>query len=163
MQICLTVIEGPHQGQVFSFGGHDTFLVGRSKHAHFRLPYKDKYFSRIHFLLEVNPPRCRVIDMGSRNGTFVNGQKISKADLKDGDLLTAGHTVLRLGLLKGAAGEDAWAPQTQEIRIAIPPLVAGYDVLRELGRGSLGVVHLARHQADNALVALKTIVPTLTA
>src|SRR5262245_19908683 len=56
MPICLTVIEGPHQGHVYNFGGHDTFLVGRSKHAHFRLPNKDKYFSRIHFLMEVNPP-----------------------------------------------------------------------------------------------------------
>jgi hypothetical protein len=60
MQLCLTVIEGPHQGEVFTFAGHDTFLVGRSKKAHFRLPHKDRYFSRVHFLMELNPPVCRV-------------------------------------------------------------------------------------------------------
>src|SRR6185369_4346833 len=94
MRVTLTVIGGPHTGQAFSFSGHDTFLVGRSKRAHFRLPQKDKYFSRVHFLIEVNPPNCRIMDMGSRNGTHVNGQKVEMTDLKDGDQIRAGHTVL---------------------------------------------------------------------
>ena len=38
-------------GQTFSFDRHDTFLVGRSPSAHFRLPGKDEYFSRVHFLV----------------------------------------------------------------------------------------------------------------
>jgi pSer/pThr/pTyr-binding forkhead associated (FHA) protein len=97
MPISLTVIEGPHQGQVFTFAGQETFVVGRSNKAHFRLPHKDKYFSRVHFVLEVKPPHCRLVDMGSRNGTYVNGQKVTAAvDLKDGDLITAGHSVLRV-------------------------------------------------------------------
>src|SRR3954454_9298863 len=76
MRVTLPVIGGPHAGQVFSFAGHDTFLVGRSKRAHFRLPAKDRYFSRVHFLVEVNPPQCRLMDMGSRNGTYVNGRRV---------------------------------------------------------------------------------------
>jgi serine/threonine-protein kinase len=191
MQICLTVIEGPHQGQVFTFGGHDTFLVGRSKHAHFRLPHKDKYFSRIHFLMEVNPPRCRVVDMGSRNGTYVNGQKVSAIDLKDGDLITAGHTVLRIGLLQDSITEDelpplprealalaapatvagqATTPNTQRLAAGASPVeipvvqpIKGYHILRELGRGGMGVVYLAQRLADNSLVALKTIMPAMAA
>jgi hypothetical protein len=31
MRLHIAVIAGPHQGQVFTFTGHDTFLVGRSK------------------------------------------------------------------------------------------------------------------------------------
>ncbi len=96
MRITLTVIAGPHQGQVYSFSGHDTFLVGRSRRAHFRLPEKDRYFSRIHFLVEVNPPCCRLMDMGSRNGTYVNGQKVEMADLKDSDQIRAGRTILQV-------------------------------------------------------------------
>jgi hypothetical protein len=38
MRVLIAVIAGPHQGEVFTFAGHDTFLVGRSKRAHFRLP-----------------------------------------------------------------------------------------------------------------------------
>jgi hypothetical protein len=68
MQLTLTVIEGPSTGQVFTFTGHDTFLVGRSPRAHFRLKPepgagKDLYVSRMHFLVEVNPPLCRLLDL----------------------------------------------------------------------------------------------------
>ena len=92
MEIRLTVIEGPHQGRTFTFEGHETFIVGRSKYAHFRLPVKDKYFSRNHFLAEVNPPRCRLMDLGSTNATFLNGQKVGAIDLNDGDLIAAPPT-----------------------------------------------------------------------
>ena len=91
MRVLFAVIGGPHEGQTFSFDRHDTFLVGRSKRAHFRLPEKDEYFSRIHFLVEVNPPHCRVMDMGSRNGTYINGKKVSRSDLRDGDKIRAGE------------------------------------------------------------------------
>src|SRR5262249_27329729 len=98
MRVLIAVIAGPHQGQVFTFTGHDTFLVGRSKRAHFRLPEKDEYFSLIHFLVEVTPPRCRLMDMKSTNGTYVNGQKVLVADLAHGDKIQAGQTVLQISL-----------------------------------------------------------------
>src|SRR3954447_11366472 len=96
MRINLKVKAGPHEGKVFEFEERDNFIVGRSPRAHFRLPIKDKCISRIHFLIEMNPPHCRLIDMGSTNGTTVNGRKVVRADLKDGDLITAGQTVLQL-------------------------------------------------------------------
>src|SRR5690349_15194696 len=98
MRITLRVTSGPHTGQEFTFAGHDTFLVGRSSQAHFRLPLKDRYFSRLHFLVEVNAPRCRLMDMGSRNGTYVNSRKVSHADLRHGDQIKAGHTCLLVAL-----------------------------------------------------------------
>jgi pSer/pThr/pTyr-binding forkhead associated (FHA) protein len=96
MRITLTVTAGPNKGREFSFVGHDTFLVGRSQRAHFRLPGKDRYFSRIHFMVEVNPPSCAVMDMGSRNGTHVNGTRVERCVLKNGDTIRAGHTILRV-------------------------------------------------------------------
>src|SRR5215472_14339760 len=97
MRINLTVTSGPHTGKVFAFEEHDYFLVGRSKRAHFQLPAKDKYFSRIHFMVEMNPPVCRVMDMGSHNGTYLNGRKVEEAaDIHDGDRIKAGHTILRV-------------------------------------------------------------------
>ena len=96
MRITLAVTAGPHEGRSFTFDGHDTFIVGRSERAHFRLSVKDRYFSRIHFMVEVNPPHCRLMDLRSRNGTYVNGVKVAAADLKNGDEIKAGKTILRV-------------------------------------------------------------------
>ena len=78
------------------FEGHDTFLVGRTKDAHFQLTYDDPYFSRRHFLIEVNPPRCRLIDLNSRNGILLNGAGVQTAEVADGDEIAAGHTVFKV-------------------------------------------------------------------
>src|SRR3954447_26629333 len=93
MIVTLRVTQGPHTGLSFSFRDHDTFLVGRSPDAHFRLALKDKYFSRIHFMVEVNPPACRLMDMASTNGTYVNGRRVTTVDLRDGDVIKGGKTV----------------------------------------------------------------------
>jgi serine/threonine-protein kinase len=101
MQLVLTAVAGPHVGQTFTFTGHDRFLVGRSAKAHFRLrpsADRDLRISRLHFMVEVNPPLCCLYDMRSRNGTFVNGKRVAQAQLKHGDEVRAGHTVLKVSL-----------------------------------------------------------------
>ena len=93
MQVNLKVLAGPYLGRVFSFNQPDTFLIGRTEDSHLCLP-DDKFFSRHHCLLEVNPPRCFMRDLGSTNGTFVNGQRVNEAFLKSGDRIQGGATVL---------------------------------------------------------------------
>ncbi len=106
MRITLTITAGPHAGRSFSFEDHQNFIVGRSKKAQFRLPKDDVYFSRNHFLIEVNPPLCRLLDMGSRNGTFVNSERVESAELKDGDEICGGQTVLTVSISDAATIDD---------------------------------------------------------
>ena len=54
---------------------HDTFLLGRMKDCHLCVP-GDPQVSRHHFLLEACPPTASLRDLGSLNGTHVNGKKI---------------------------------------------------------------------------------------
>ena len=62
------------------------------------MPVEDKYFSRHHFLIEVNPPKCRLLDLASTNGTRVNGRKVRSADLKADDLIKGGITTIRVAI-----------------------------------------------------------------
>ena len=93
MQVNLKVTAGPYQGRIFSFAQHDSFLIGRNPEAHLCLP-DDRYFSRNHCLLEMNPPHSFLRDLGSTNGTFVNGQRVRDASLNNGDRIQCGETVL---------------------------------------------------------------------
>src|ERR1043165_10245235 len=93
MRVTLKVLEGPYAGRDFTFDQHDTFLIGRSVNAHLYLP-EDKFFSRHHCLLEIAPPRVFLRDLGSTNGTFVNGQRVHEAYLSSGDKIQGGQTVL---------------------------------------------------------------------
>jgi pSer/pThr/pTyr-binding forkhead associated (FHA) protein len=66
--------------------------------------------SRHHCQLDVDPPSVQVLDLGSANGTFLNGQEV-KSSLKDfyenagaaaghGDLLTIGGTTMRVEIVE---------------------------------------------------------------
>jgi serine/threonine protein kinase len=113
MLVTLKVLEGPYRGREFKFDQHDTFLIGRSENAHLYLP-DDRFFSRHHCLLEIAPPRCFLRDLGSTNGTFVNGQKVSEVFLRNGDRIQGGMTVLEVQV----------ASDTEEI-VAEAPTLAG--------------------------------------
>ena len=95
MRVTLRVIAGPQTGRFFTFDQHETFMIGRSEDAQFCLPH-DRFFSRHHCLLEIAPPQCFLRDLGSTNGTFVNGLKAETAHLKNGDRIQGGETVLEV-------------------------------------------------------------------
>jgi serine/threonine-protein kinase len=95
MRVTLHVVAGPQTGRDFTFDQHDTFMIGRSEDAQFCLP-QDRFFSRHHCILEIAPPQCFLRDLGSTNGTFVNGIRVETAHLKHGDRIQGGETVLEV-------------------------------------------------------------------
>ena len=76
--ITLTVVDGTLQGKQYVFGRRRNCMIGRAGDCEIRLPDAVEYLtvSRHHCLLELDPPEIRVRDLGSRNGTFVNGLRI---------------------------------------------------------------------------------------
>lgn len=105
MQVNLKVVAGPYKGRIFSFTQHDSFLIGRSHDAHLYLP-DDRYFSRNHCLLEINPPRSFLRDLNSTNGTFVNGRRVAHAFLNDGDRIQGGETILLVEVTASEPSSD---------------------------------------------------------
>ena len=71
---------------------HDVVHVGRSFTAHVRLD--DSAVSRRHAIIVLRSGGARVLDDRSANGTFVNGRRITEAELRDGDVLAFGGVAL---------------------------------------------------------------------
>jgi eukaryotic-like serine/threonine-protein kinase len=91
MGIVLRVTAGPHTGQEFSVDRPETVTVGRSSRVHFSVVY-DQALSREHFQIDNEPPLCHLIDLGSTNGTKVNGLRVGRVLLREGDTITAGDS-----------------------------------------------------------------------
>lgn len=124
--IQLRITEGSAKGKVFDFAAHDTFLLGRHPDCHVHLP-DDTFVSRHHFILEVCPPQACVRDLGSRNGTYVNGRKVGgrkegespeegarraypEVTLKHGDRIQVGDTALEVAVKQSAPAAVPAAP-----------------------------------------------------
>ena len=75
----------------------DRITLGRSPEA--TIMQRDNHVSRLHIVIEFDPDRngYRVQDLGSSNGTLLNGARISEAILKDSDKILIGETMLRFG------------------------------------------------------------------
>lgn len=78
--VTLIVTQGPLAGQKFVFDEPTTCIIGRSRDCSIVLPLEAEHLdvSRHHCVIEMAPPSVRVRDLGSLNGTFVNGKKIGQ-------------------------------------------------------------------------------------
>jgi len=63
--------------------------IGRATLVALGLP-QDPHLSARHFLVVCDSVQCRIQDLGSTNGTIVNGSRISETILHDGDRIEAG-------------------------------------------------------------------------
>ncbi|TAF12823.1 MAG: FHA domain-containing protein, partial [Nostocales cyanobacterium] len=115
-KITLTVTQGKLAGKQYSFDSRSTCIIGRNHDCNLQLANEvDMTISRYHCLLDINPPDIRVRDLGSLNGTFVNGKKIGQRkrnqtaqeglksnfpeyDLQDGDEIKLGDIYFKIGI-----------------------------------------------------------------
>jgi serine/threonine-protein kinase len=189
MEVLLRVTEGPHLGKEYVFDRHDTFIVGRWSQAHFSVP-EDGFLSREHFLVEFNPPLCFLRDLGSTNGTKVNGVRVETARLNNGDVIAAGKSAFSvhveqtwseiprvkcLGCQIDAPDDIVLAARPGEGRVEwlcerciehrrhYPTPPKGYWIEERIGGGGMGEVYRARHTSSGRIVALKMMMPTVAA
>ncbi len=92
----LHVIRGVPVDALYRLEGE--MLIGRASAA--KVELVDPSVSRRHATISIVNGVPVVRDLGSRNGTFVNGERVRSCTLKNGDVLTFGNTELRV---EGAA------------------------------------------------------------
>ena len=96
----LEVVAGPLAGQRIDLEAGRT-KIGKSPAAEpgvHVIPLADPYLSKDHAALEAGAGGVVVVDLGSTNGTFVNGTRARRAVLRDGDELRLGSTRIRLDI-----------------------------------------------------------------
>ncbi|MGW0184205.1 protein kinase domain-containing protein [Streptomyces sp. NPDC003362] len=130
-----------------------TCEVGRADGCAIRVGDRHRSVSRRHCRLDIDPPHVRLRDLGSSYGTHVNGRRLDRLTehpVAPGDEIRIGDVRLRITV------EEERGPEGST-RAEAHPDFDGYEVLGELGRGSQGVVRLARHLDTGDLVALKHV------
>ncbi len=97
--IHLTIMEGPDSGRTFDITGIGTYTVGRRE---CDIMLDDEKISRKHAsIIIVRADQYAVSDLASRNGTFVNGVRLSRRNIQHNDLIRVGNTTLRFTVFDG--------------------------------------------------------------
>lgn len=120
--VTLKIKEGGFKNKEVVFDTPARYFVGRAKVCQLNVP--NATVSRFHCLLDIDPPAVRIRDLGSRNGTFVNGELIGIRDphhsleeaaqeeqrefaLRSGDEVELGNLVLEIGVKATESQEES--------------------------------------------------------
>lgn len=103
MQVVLVMFRADGERRSFSIT-RDMTVIGRREDSDFRIPLGD--VSRKHCRLIKDGDALRVEDLGSSNGTYCNGTRITQCDLNPGDTLQVGPVVFVTQIDGSPADED---------------------------------------------------------
>lgn len=97
MLVILHAVSGPVTGRRIEVRPGSILRVGRTTRADHVIS-EDSYLSSQHFALECDRAQCRIRDLGSSNGTFLNGDRVLDAWVRDGDSIAAGSSTFSVQL-----------------------------------------------------------------
>ncbi len=120
----LTLLTGPHKGHRYCLRGKLPCVLGRTVDCAVQLTGEslDQLTSRHHCQLLLDPPCVWLQDLGSTNGTYLNGQRIEadrgrrvspQVELNDGDVVMVGASSIRVEVItcpNEVAASDQAAP-----------------------------------------------------
>ena len=113
----LRFISGKYQGGEYPLQDARDLVIGRSSDLDMVLI--EDMVSRKHAKITLQDGAITIADLGSTNGTFVNGEKVKKTQLKEGDRVLIGTSILKLVTVqRSALPIDARAAQEQLERTA---------------------------------------------
>ena len=146
----LTIQNGPHSGTVFPFD--KPIVVGRGRGVDLKID--DPSVSRNHARVDRAAEHWQVSDLGSANGTFVNGRPLSRPTvLHDGDLVAFGG-VIAMYRARDGANDTRTTSAVRIIESTAAPSACGIGVAGAGRRGrSLRRASISTRRAASSLVA----------
>ena len=146
----IVIEKGSGRGDSFHIAPGGKLLVGRACDADILLA--DTLVSRKHLHIEGREDGFYVHDDDSRNGAYVNGERVREARVQPGDKIQAGECLLSFlddderRMSGGLIGRD----------------VAGHAIVERIGRGGMGTVYKAVQLSLDRPVAIKFLAAELT-
>ncbi len=97
MDARLRVLSGPHAGEMIEIQ-RGKLLIGREEDCHLRP--ESEFVSRHHCVLLLDDYTLRIRDLGSKNGTFVNGRRVGTSEtiLLHDDMISIGEMIGQIDL-----------------------------------------------------------------
>lgn len=141
---CIIVEKGPERGTSVEIGVGGRVIFGRDESCDFVT--QDVSCSRRHFGVGEKDGKYIVKDLGSTHGTLVNGRRVDRAELRDGDTIVVGESTISFSMDSPGAS-----------RGLVGKSIAGYQIIERIGRGGMGTVYRAKQIALDREVALKVL------
>lgn len=146
MRLILEIISGPEAGQKIIVQAGQTVRIGRTSNA--GVAVEDTFMSSQHFAIECMGGACGLRDLGSRNGTKLNGEKVTSVVLQNGDRILAGQTEFVVQVESDDPASDQLPPS--QLKDTLPPT----EILRAASEGKV----VAKVQAPSQTVESNLVV-----
>lgn len=127
---CLRFLSGKDQGSEYVLDDPTTVLIGRGSDVD--LVLDEGMVSRHHARIHASTAEVIVEDLGSTNGTFVNGDRVQRRRLQEGDRVLIGTTILKIELSSSPVGTKPPPPRRSQ-----PGAVDDAKTSRDLMSGNI--------------------------
>jgi hypothetical protein len=104
--LVLQFVTGKYAEQEFALQPDTAYIAGRSSEVD--LVLADDAVSRKHARFFSNRGHLWIRDLGSRNGTKINGRSVDRAPLRDGDRLTIGSSLIKIAKMEMSQVSGTW-------------------------------------------------------
>ena len=129
----LKFISGKYQGGEFALDKDQELIIGRS--SELEMVLIEDMVSRHHAKITTTNDEIYIEDLGSTNGTFVNGEKITKCKLKEGDRILIGTSIIKLVYEEFDSSVSRAVPEPHAEERPIPSLASSAGARRVAQQG----------------------------